>query len=92
MLSASTPSMRTSASGPSSRTAGGLFHHPPFRAAVLRPLPLLLVHGTHDKPGSYDEAFKLYEAAQEPKEFVAIEGAGHGYVKDNGAAARDARH
>jgi dipeptidyl aminopeptidase/acylaminoacyl peptidase len=51
---------------------------------VLRPLPLLLVHGTEDKERRLMEALKVYEAAQEPKELVTIEGAGHGICEDDG--------
>ena len=63
--------------------AGGLFHHSAFAPAVLRPLPLLLVHGTDDK--GYGEALQLYNAAQEPKQLVTIRGAGHGICQDNDA-------
>src|SRR4051794_29107745 len=62
--------------------AGGLFHHRAFARDALRPLPLLLVHGTDDK--GYGEALELHEAAQEPKEFVPIEGGGHGICQDDG--------
>jgi dienelactone hydrolase len=64
--------------------AGGLFH-PDFAADVLRPLPLLLIHGMEDtKKDRLREALKVYEAAQEPKELVTIEGAGHGICEDDG--------
>lgn len=64
--------------------AGGLFH-PDFAADVLRPLPLLLIHGTEDtKKDRLREALKVYEAAQGPKDFVTIEGAGHGICQDDG--------
>ena len=49
----------------------------------LLPLPLLLVHGTDDK--GYGEALQLYNAAQEPKQLVTIQGAGHGICQDNDA-------
>jgi dienelactone hydrolase len=62
--------------------AGGLFHHSAFAQAALRPLPLMLVHGSDDK--GYGEALALYEAAQDPKEFVTIEGGGHGICQDDG--------
>ena len=62
--------------------AGGLFHHPAFARDALRPLPLLVVHGTEDK--GYGEALELYEMAHEPKEFVSIEGAGHDICQDDG--------
>lgn len=64
--------------------AGALFH-PAFAAGVLRPLPLMLVHGSEDRQESrLREALKVYEAAQEPKELVLIEGAGHGICQDDG--------
>lgn len=64
--------------------AGALFH-PDFAADVLRPLPLLLVHGAEDtKKDRLREALKVYEAAQEPKQLVTIEGAGHGICQDDG--------
>jgi len=64
--------------------AGALFH-PDFAADVLRPLPLLLVHGAEDtKKDRLREALKVYEAAQEPKQLVTIEGAGHGICEDDG--------
>jgi dienelactone hydrolase len=62
--------------------AGGLFHHPEFVRDTLLPLPLLLVHGTEDK--GYQETLELYEAAQEPKELVTIEGGGHNICQDDG--------
>ena len=62
--------------------AGGLFHHACFAPAALRPRPLLLVHGTDDK--GYDEVVELFAAAQEPKELVPIEGAGHDICQDDG--------
>ena len=64
--------------------AGALFH-PDFAADALRPLPLLLVHGAEDtKKDRLREALKLYEAAQEPKQLVLIEGAGHDICQDDG--------
>ena len=64
--------------------AGALFH-PDFAADVLRPLPLLLVHGAEDtKKDRLREALKLYEVAQEPKQLVLIEGAGHDICEDDG--------
>ena len=64
--------------------AGGLFH-PRFAADVLRPLPLLLVPGAEDKKNDrLRGALRVYETAQEPKELVLIEGAGHGICQDDG--------
>src|SRR5215210_492931 len=57
--------------------AGALFH-PDFAADVLRRLPLLLVHGAEDtKKDRLRGALNVYEAAQEPKQLVLIEGAAH---------------
>src|SRR5215210_90543 len=39
--------------------AGSLFHSD-FAANVLRPLPLLLVHGTEDESVAYGDALKVY--------------------------------
>ena len=55
----------------------------------LRPLPLLLVHGTGDETVGYAEAVKVYEAAHEPKELVALDGAGHGICQDDGQPHAD---
>ena len=64
--------------------AGALFH-PDFAADVLRPLPLLLVHGAEDTENDrLREALRTYEAAQGPKELVTIDGAGHGICQDDG--------
>jgi dienelactone hydrolase len=64
--------------------AGALFH-PDFAADLLRPLPLLLVHGVQDtKKDRLRQALEVYEAAQEPKELVTIAGAGHGICQDDG--------
>jgi len=63
--------------------AGALFH-PDFAAERLRPLPLLVVHGAEDtKKHRLRQALRTYEAAQEPKELVTIEGAGHGICEDD---------
>jgi predicted dienelactone hydrolase len=62
--------------------AGGLYH-PDFATDVLRPLPLLLVHGADDtKRGRLEAAVAVYDAAHEPKEFVTLEGAGHHICQD----------
>jgi fermentation-respiration switch protein FrsA (DUF1100 family) len=61
---------------------GALFH-PDFAADVLRPLPLLLVHGTEDEERRLRESRAVYESAQEPKELVTIEGAQHGICQDD---------
>jgi len=71
--------------------AGALFD-PDFAADMLRPLPLLLIHGAEDtKRGRLCEALKTYAAAQEPKQFVPIERAGHGICEDDDPRAYAAR-
>jgi dienelactone hydrolase len=69
---------------------GALFH-PEFAADALRPLPLLIVHGTEDRERRVRESLKVYEAAQEPKQLVTIEGAGHGLCQDDDPPAYVAR-
>jgi len=61
----------------------GCLFHPDFAADVLRPLPLLLVHGTEDLERRRRESLAVYEAAEEPKELVTIEGARHGICQDD---------
>jgi predicted dienelactone hydrolase len=63
--------------------AGALFH-PDFASDALRRLPLLLVHGAEDtKRGRLRAARRTYAIANEPKQFVTIEGAGHGICEDD---------
>jgi pimeloyl-ACP methyl ester carboxylesterase len=40
-------------------------------------VPLLIIHGTNDEVIGYDLGRALFEAAPQPKEFLAIDGAGH---------------
>ena len=61
----------------------GALAHPCFATNELRSLPLLLVHGTGDKERRVCESLALYEAAEEPKELVALDGAGHGICQDD---------
>lgn len=64
--------------------AGALFDDD-FVTGVLRPVPLLLVHGTADtKNDRYAAALAFYERAHEPKRLVALEGAGHDICQDSG--------
>src|SRR4051812_7685378 len=70
--------------------AGALFH-PDFAADVLRPLPLLLIHGAKDKNSRLRESLKVYEAAQEPKDLVTIAGGGHGICQDDDPRGYSAR-
>lgn len=63
---------------------GGALFHPAFSAMSLRRLPLLLVHGGEDsKNDRLIEALRLYEIAEQPKELLLLEGAGHGVCQDD---------
>ncbi len=42
--------------------------------------PLLVIHGTEDALIPFDEGVALFEAANDPKEFLEVEGAGHNDV------------
>ena len=46
--------------------------------------PILVVHGTDDEVIPFAMGQKLYDAAWEPKEFFAVEGAGHNDVSEVG--------
>ena len=61
----------------------GVLVQPEFATDVLRPVPLLLVYGTEDRKQRVREAQKVYDATQEPKQLVTIEGAGHGLCQDD---------
>jgi fermentation-respiration switch protein FrsA (DUF1100 family) len=50
-------------------------------------LPKLFLHGTEDEVVPYEQGRKLYSAAATPKEFYAIEGAGHNDTYIMGGAA-----
>ena len=43
----------------------------------LSPIPILIVHGDMDDLVPVQEAYRLFEAAQEPKELYIVEGGGH---------------
>jgi pimeloyl-ACP methyl ester carboxylesterase len=45
--------------------------------AGLSPIPLLIVHGDQDDVVPVEEARRLFEAAQEPKELYIVKGGGH---------------
>ncbi len=51
--------------------------HPWEKVAQLAPRPLLIVHGTDNQLHKVEEAQRLYDNAQEPKELVLLEGKGH---------------
>ena len=46
----------------------------------LAPRPLLIIHGGQDKDVPVSEAYRLYEAASDPKELWVVEEAGHRQV------------
>jgi pimeloyl-ACP methyl ester carboxylesterase len=51
---------------------------PPAEAArLIAPVPLLIVHGDHDRYFPPEHAHQLFEAAREPKELWLIPGMGH---------------
>jgi fermentation-respiration switch protein FrsA (DUF1100 family) len=47
--------------------------------ATMRPRPVLIIHGSDDNLFPVDQAYKMYEAAQAPKEIWIIEGLKHDY-------------
>ena len=69
--------------------AGGLFHHPAFARDALRPLPLLVVHGTEDK--GYGEALELYEMAQRTEGIRVDRGRRARHLPGRRTAARNTR-
>jgi fermentation-respiration switch protein FrsA (DUF1100 family) len=48
--------------------------------------PLLIVHGTQDEVISIAQGQRLFALANEPKQFFAVQGAGHNDVNDVGGA------
>jgi fermentation-respiration switch protein FrsA (DUF1100 family) len=40
-------------------------------------VPLLIIHGTHDEIIPFAMGKQLFDAANQPKQFWAVEGAGH---------------
>jgi len=53
--------------------------------AKIAPRPLLLVHGNQDELVDVSHAYKLYDKAGEPKQIIAVDGAGHGLRQNNTA-------
>ncbi len=47
----------------------------------ISPRPLLLIHGSGDRRITFDQAIRMFEAAEEPKRLWLIEGADHGQVR-----------
>ena len=52
-------------------------HSPVREVARLAPTPLLIVHGDQDDLVPVQEAYRLFEAAAEPKELYIVKGGGH---------------
>jgi dipeptidyl aminopeptidase/acylaminoacyl peptidase len=50
---------------------------PEQHVSRIAPRPLLLVHGVEDVTVPVDHAYRLYNAAGDPKDLVILEGAGH---------------
>ena len=50
---------------------------PWMKAPKLAPRPLLIVHGTDNQLHKVEEAQRLYDNAEQPKELVLLEGKGH---------------
>ncbi len=55
--------------------------------AGIAPRPLLLVHGSQDEVVAVSDAYRLYDAAGEPKQLVIVEDAGHRLRQDDRAIA-----
>lgn len=53
----------------------------------IAPRPLLLLHGSQDEVVDVNHAYRLYAQANEPKEIVVIDGAGHQLRRDERAVA-----
>lgn len=68
----------------------GLLMHDQFDSAARIGAveePVLLMHGTADAVTPFDQGRALYEAAREPKRFVAFDGEGHTRLLENGGLA-----
>lgn len=50
--------------------------------AAMPPRPILIIHGSSDDLFSVEHAYRLYEAAQPPKDLWIIEGLGHAYPRE----------
>ena len=54
-----------------------LAHNPVAVVGEVAPTPLCIIHGDRDDTVSVQEAYRLYEAAGEPKELYVVEGGEH---------------
>jgi fermentation-respiration switch protein FrsA (DUF1100 family) len=59
---------------------------PNYREISRVPCPLLIVHGTQDEVISIAQGQKLFALANEPKQFFAVQGAGHNDLNQVGGA------
>jgi len=60
----------------------------PIKSIIgIAPRPLLLVHGNRDETVDISQAYKLYERAEEPKQIIIVDGAGHRLRQDERAMA-----
>jgi len=55
--------------------------------AEIAPRPLLLVHGSKDELVDVSHAYELYARAEEPKQIIIIDGAGHRLRQNDKAVA-----
>ncbi len=55
--------------------------------AGIAPRPLLLVHGSKDEMVEVSYAYKLYDNAEEPKQLIIVDGAGHRLRQNDKAMA-----
>jgi len=58
---------------------------PNYKEIKLVHCPLLIVHGTQDEVISIGHGQKLFALANEPKQFFAVQGAGHNDLNDVGS-------
>lgn len=65
-------------SGVTLESADYLLRFQPWtKVANISPRPVMVVHGSDNQLHKVDEAQRLYDTAQEPKELVLLEGLGH---------------
>lgn len=62
-----------------------------FETDALREAPLLLAYGTADRERRVREVLRVFDAAHEPKELVALDGARHGICQDDDEPAHALR-
>jgi dipeptidyl aminopeptidase/acylaminoacyl peptidase len=60
---------------------------PAKSAAGVAPAPLLLMHGSSDDVVDISQAYRIYEAAKEPKQLIVVNGATHRMRQNDRAMA-----